>query len=1045
MEVEISPITPDITKQLARLYPSAEANFPEANDTTAVVEPRKQLRPSVKVLDGFFAADFIPPRDQSNGNHRMRQGDIQQRASTGNSVEGADRESYGVKYVRYLHQFVRDLPSTGNGRTESSEAGWVAEECAAGLLRALDGRKETEWGKAEREKMLARAVVVQARIEQSPGLLPTLGARLAEAFGKSQLATALWQSIRGHLHPGNSGSRTSTSSSSSASSSSRAKAVALDELEVAMELLYLFSNWSEARAGAQGVQQLVLAIELFTRYSRQAAGRQQGEVGRVQRMRLGHKALLLLEITWVAVVGDEAEALQRIGADNDSSSTAKGLQQRGLARDALRQMRTAVDKYPQLAAEVQELIAQLESVVHPFDGHMTRATQAGRFGPIRRHGGAAVHQPASPRMQLADVLSRREPMPGEPSGPRPWTALRRAPRAAREAVEQSVRQVQATRSEREYAEWWRRLVATHGMPLRLTMGGDRRSAGGDVAIDHSDSGAKSQPYELCGIVEAEDLPGLECHLDGRDTEMPWPASTCNPGGSEADVTLYRALFPLLPALSQALVRTVVNWAPVERELPARQFLATVGSPQPSEATCLGIVKYPRIADAPLPDDTGNPDSGCVTPRSPLGGSNVRRLGAARSQGANSSSSSSLFPPPSAPSPAVRDGRETVSAVIAARLLTQYAQWQALGGVLMRMLVGLQAGHVLHADFFAQLLMNENVIPAMFWWLGTAALDLCAAVPRAIRIHTFSAAFARIAEAPAVFRAEGSSEDPADPAAVGVDTSDSDDAADRIQSCVTSVGPATLPLPTTANSLESTAEPCVSALHGIYDCMRSLRRLTSSNGLRKGLLYKNKGLYFLGKLLRMPSTLVQQVAAEMCRDIMPVVSRRQRQNMLDIIGQVYLRAPVAFNDAFWLAEPIVDPNIEMHRHVELLRLLHFYHRCALGLQLPRDSALFPSLIALTSDPPLPRLPVCDLMLLSPQPGDDVTQNQHRKLPTSRRPTSTKLHTSRSKHNSATVSPSSSCGMQSAGAAVDNNSWLMWESDLEDTLNDVYSPSFGTSQS
>ncbi|KAJ2800735.1 hypothetical protein H4R20_003948, partial [Coemansia guatemalensis] len=861
MEVEISPITPEITKQLARLYPSAEATFPEANDTTAgVVEPRKQLRPSAKVLDGFFAADFIPPRDQSNGSSRMRQSDVQLRASTGNGVEGADRESYGVKYVRYLHQFVRDLPATGSRRTASSEAGWVAEECAAGILRALDGRCEAEWGKAEREKMLARAVVVQARIEQSPELLSTLGARLAGAFDRSQLAAALWQSIRGHLHPGGIGSRASTSSGSSNGSSGRAKAVALDELEVAMELLYLFSNWSEARAGAQGVQQLVLAVELFTRYSRQVAGRshqqQQGEVGRVQRMRLGHKALLLLELTWVAVVGDEAEALQRIGAESDSG-TAKGLQRRGLARDALRQMRAAVEKYPQLAAEVQGHIAQLEAVVHPFDGHMTRAAQAGRFGPIRRRGGsAALRQSASPRVQLADMLARRESMAGEPTGPRPWMALRRAPRAAREAVEQSVQQVHATRSEREYAEWWRRLVATHGMPLRLTMGSsDRRSSGGDVAIDHSDSGAQSQPYELCGIVEAEDLPGLERHLDGRDAETPWPASTCTAGTGEADTALYRALFPLLPALSQALVRTVVNWAPVERELPARQFLATVGPPQSSEATCLGIIKYPRIPDASLPEDAGNPDSGRATPRSPLGGSNVRRLGAARSHGTNNSSSSSLLPPPS---PAIGDVRETVPAAVAARLLTQYAQWQALGGVLMRMLVGLQSGHVLHADYFAQLLMNENVIPAMFWWLGTAALDLCTAVPRAVRIHSFSAAFARAAEVPAAVRGQVPSEDPApDPAAVGVDTSDSDDAADRMQPSAVSVGPATAPLPTAANGTESPTEPSVSALHGIYDCMRSLRRLTSSNGLRKGLLYKNKGLYFFGKLLRMPSALVQQ--------------------------------------------------------------------------------------------------------------------------------------------------------------------------------------------
>ncbi|PIA14835.1 hypothetical protein COEREDRAFT_88359 [Coemansia reversa NRRL 1564] len=1040
MEVEISPITPEITKQLARLYPSAETNFPEANNTKSAVTPRKRLRGSAKVLDGFFAADFIPPRDQSNGNNRVRQGDVQ-RVSAGNVVESADRESYGIKYVRYLQQFIRDLPVTGNRRTTSSGAGWVAEECASGILRALDSKGVTEWKQAEREKMLARAIVVQARIEQCPELLPTLGARLAGAFGRSQLAPALWQSIQWHLHP-NSSSRSRSSSrgsTSSGSSSNRTKAVALDELEVAIELLYLFSNWTEAHVEVHGVQQVVLAVELFTRYSRQVTGRQQGEMGgRVQRIRLGHKALLLLEITWVAVVGDESEALRRIGADEDCSSTAKGLQRRGLARDALRQVRAAVDKYPQLATEVQGHVARLESVVHPFDGHMTRATQAGRFGPIRRRsGGVAARQAASPRVQLADMLARRESMAGEST--RPWMSLRRAPRAAREAVEQSIQQVQATKSEREYAEWWRRLVAAHGMPLRLTMGGDRRGAGGDVAIDHTDSSAQSQPYELCGIVEAEDLPGLECHLDGRDVEIPWPESTCSSSSGDADAILYRALFPLLPQLSQALVRTVVNWAPVERELPARQFLAAVGPPQPSEATCLGIVKYPRLSDALSLEDVGNLDNGRASTRSPLGGSNVRRLGAAHNQGTNDSTSS-LLPPPSASSPGVADPCETVPAGVAARLLTQYAQWQSLGGLLMRMLVGLQAGHVLHADYFAQLLMNENVIPAMFWWLGTAALDLCATVPHAIRLHSFSAEFARAAETSAQAAAEVFARDStADPAMVGVDTSDSDDAADRMQPSAVSVGPATAPLPTAANETESITEPCTSALCGIYDCMRSLRRLTSSNGLRKGLLYKNKGLYFLGKLLRMPSKLVQQVAAEMCRDIMPVVSRRQRQNMLDIIGQVYLHAPVAVNDAFWLAEPIIDPHIEMHRHVELLRLLHFYHLCALGLQLPKDSALFPSLIALTSPSP-----VCDLLPLSPLSDSSRIQKYRGKRISSTRTKSALNNLPNSKHYSnANVSSTSSCGMQST--VPNHNNWLSWESDLEDTLNDVYSPSFGTSQS
>ncbi|KAJ2321101.1 hypothetical protein IWW52_000959 [Coemansia sp. RSA 2704] len=836
MEVEINPITLETTKRLGRLYPSPEG-FPESSDAG---------EGSSSTLDALFAADFLPAAGRRGG-----------------------AESYGSKYVRYLHEFAGDQARHGG-------------ELEAAMAQELGER--AQWAQEARERMLAQAVLVQAGVEAGR-LDARTGARLAAAFAGSRLAAQLWHLVQRHVAGGGDAARA-------------------DDLEAGVELLYLFLSWTEPdpepRApDAAVVQRVAAAVQLFVRYARHGA-----DAGRVQRVRLGHKALLLLEAAWRLLVGDEARARARIG-DNGAGAGRVMAGARGLARDALRQMRLAADKHPALAADTQADAERLLPLVHPFDGHLTRTALLDRFGPIR---------------------ARRAELPPEPSDDaRRWGA-RAVPRAARDAVAASVAAVRATRSEREYGEWWRRLVAERGMPLSLTLGAapGRRGAS-DITVNYDGARRVGGQHEFCGIVEAEDLPALERHLDGHVPA--WPARTAPERDAPAFAALYRALFPLLPALARALVLTVANWAPAERELPARPFLAGVGAPLASDATCLGVVKYPRCAPAREPD-------------MPLPGSNVKRLGSSRARPAT---------------PADAD----VPAEVAARLLAQYAQWRAAGALLMVVLTGLQAGHVLQADYFAQLLMNENIIPALFWWLGSADLELCIHVPPPLRAHSFTA----------VFSASAASAGSAVSAAPAV-----------------SAGPA----------VSEAHTPCAPALHGIRDCMRALRRLTSHNGLRKGLLYKNKALYFYGRLLRVPCAPVQRIAAELVRDLMPVVSRRQKHAMLDTIAQVYYHAPVSLGDAFWLADYALDPQIEMHRHVELLRLLHFYHHQEFGLRLPRDPALFPSLASQAVDVSVPRV----------------------------RP--------------AAASAAEPAKCRHAGALLGEHSWLLWDSELEDALSDVYLP-------
>ncbi|KAJ2852990.1 hypothetical protein J3B02_003334 [Coemansia erecta] len=1024
MEVDISPITLDTTKQLAKLYPTTtwETSAPGGATESGESDQKPQ---TARILDSFFAADFITPKQR----HR-------------NSDPASGQESYGIQYVHYLHRF--RLEQQKRDADTSKSGGFVRR-----IVGELNGR--TKWEQPVRERILAQAIIVQTRIEA--GLEEELGAaeQLAAEFGKSRLPACLWRSIQQHL----------------AGDNSNEKAVVRpDELEVAIELLYLFNNWSRCSRptqqqmqtlGLRSVQRVCLALELFTRYSKQTPRKRQPkqgkmsgtndgagavpEVGRVQRIRLGHKALMLLNATWGLLVGDEASALRRMGADAEADNSdggggrRQGLRRTSVARDALRQIRECSDKYPQLGDEMRAEIEHLLPFVHPFDGHLTRTAQLPRFGPIQsKEREATVHQMGSPstQMLLADMISSSESLSIrqlDQSLPAA-SSSRPPPRAAIDSAQAYVAGACLSRSQREYAEWWRRLVKARGMPLSLTMNGGR---GSDVTVNYAQT--PSPRFAFCGIVEAEDLPALEMALDGREDSVKWPADTEPEADADIKAALYRAVFPLLPMVCRAIVRTIANWSPAERELPLRPgssgsvsalASATANAPLVSDITCLGVVSYPSWKDQAL---TGSSVGPSAAPSSPLGGSNVKRLDRAPSNLSIGSASVNSM--------AASSTRATTE--LSARLLTQYAQWQAVGQLLMRMILGLQANHVLQVDYMAQLLMNENFIPAVFWWLGTADFGLCSNLPSALRQRCFTAEYMReqqrLADETVVADVVL-----ADPTAVGADSSDTASTNDSV-----------------ASEHSIAWHP---ALEGLSACLRSLRHLTSHNGLRKGLLYKNKALYFYSRVSRLLYPPAQQIIAELYRDIMPVVSKKQKMAALDIMAHVYLYAPPSLIDAFWLADYALDPQIEMHRHVELLRLLHFYHHEQFGLRLPKDSALFPSLVGQAVDGTgIDSGSHLNNHQNSHQQDQQNQQNQQpsfdngslkqkplavRRKDTSLSAPGSSLYATangagkiRKRNAFRTSSTASSCARQS-GAAVGEYSWLLWESDLEDALNDVYRP-------
>ncbi|KAJ2780519.1 hypothetical protein GGI15_003510 [Coemansia interrupta] len=1021
MEVDINPITLDTTRQLARLYPAAPAAAAHAEQELLDTSETQQDQGAAdgRILDSFFAADFITPKQRHRGD------------------QPSDHESYGIQYVRYLHQFRTEQQRRDPGL--GARSGFVRR-----IVSELVGR--TRWEQTVRENILALAIIVQARIEAGVEERGA-GALLAAEFGKSRLASSLWHSIQVHL--------------TGEESAGERAVVRPDELEVAIELLFLFTQWGlpgvrqapQMHAlGLRSVHRVSLAVELFTRYAKQAprkraakggrlpelpAAAAGADVGRVQRIRLGHKALMLLDATWVALVGDEASALRRIngGAEEDDGHRRGGVRRSGIARDAVRRIRECADRYPQLGVEMQAEVARLLPFVHPFDGHLTRTAQLARFGPMRPREHTPPPPPAmgspSTQMLLADMVFSSAgggAGAGSAGGGLASNLPSEPPRATRDSIAAYIAAARLSRSEREYAEWWRRLVRARGAPLSLTMNGGR---GSDVTVNYAQPQQQPPRYAFCGIVEAEDMPALEAALDGHADKVAWPGDTDPEPDQQISSAMYRALFPLLPALCRALVRTIANWAPAERELPQRPGGPAAG-PQVSEATCLGVVAYPawdELACAATQQQQQHGGTAPATPSSPLGGSNVKRLDRAPSSISIGSVAAAATAAAAAPGSSAR-----VVAEVSARLLTQYAQWQAVGRLLMRMIVGLQANHVLQADYMAQLLMNENFIPAVFWWLGTADLALCAAPPEALRQRTFSSEYARE-------QLRVSDDAGADRTAVGADDASSD--------------------------ASVSAAPWKPALLGLCDCLRSLRRLTSHNGLRKGLLYKNKALYFYSRAIRTPHLPTRRIAAELLRDLMPVVSRKQKLANMDVMAHVYLYAMPALADAFWLCDFALDPQVEMHRHVELLRLLHFYHHEQFGLRLPKDPALFPSLVSQAVEgagtenaagvgqrnqqSPAPQQQQSPTQQQQPPQQQQAFQlhlSVRHKTSSSSAPgaftysypasASAKIHKKTLAPATATrTSPATSCARQS-GAAVGEHSWLLWDSDLEDTLNEVYTP-------
>ncbi|ORX66429.1 hypothetical protein DL89DRAFT_269990 [Linderina pennispora] len=991
MNVEIAPISIDTTKTLARLFPSSRE---QKHDHLVPIEAG--AKPTQHLLDNFFAADFLPPC---------------QRARNGQMPSAAAEDSYGVRYVHHL----------------ASQAKKDVHACAESIRSELT---KVKWEQESLEAILADSIAVQLAAEHDVQMEIT-SSDLSHRFWASKMPNGLWRMIHGHL-----------------SSNSN---ITTNDTELAVEILFIFSSWSIADNGrgapsTRESQRVGLAMQLFCKHA--WAGKRGSEM---QRVRVGHKALMLLEVTWRLLVGDEHDAKRRIAGkprrstrrrssssssihdsaqgedESDDEETVRGLQKTGLARDALRQIAESVEKYPLLKGEVQETVDSLRLFVHPFDGHGTRTAQLGRFGPMRKktHVPPMPQQPLPVAQQLNNLLDqpvgdmpeRQQHQQDMPPNffidRKPWFA--EPPRAARDAIRTYVESARMDRTEREYAEWWRRLIHERGMPLGLTLNtATRKGTTNDVTINYksgdpaarhrrsssrSDNRLPSDPgdgssrkmdvFEFRGIIETEDLPALEQQLDGRQSEVKWPAHTEPPEAQDAYDVLYKTLFPLLGHFCRAIITTIANWAPTEKELPTRQFLINVGPPQVSEHTCFGIVKYPRSditkeahgkADEKSASESNSSDSG-----NPV--ANERKV----------PSDTDKKKPDAAEQPSSRD----VPVELAARLIAQYAQWQAVGSLMLNISTSFRANHALQADYLSQLLMNCNLIPALFWWIGTANLDICVDLPLSVIQHTFSEAYeAAMSEQAMVDEPDIDAmmmelgRDSGPPSTV--------DSMDDAEAATTR---------STRRSLEKGAAGFGSsfgddsdtettvwtpALQGIHLCMRFLRLTTYRNGLRRGLLYKNKALHFYNRLLKFPSLPVRQVGAELYRDVMQVISKKQKQAYLNNIAAVYMYAPVALADTFWLADYSLDPHIEMHRHVELIRLLHFYHMSALTLKLPDDPSLFPSLMRQAQE----------LSTVLPSPARDISIE---KMP---------------------LGSSSSCGGE-----VAKEEWLQWESDLEETLEDV----------
>ncbi|KAJ2366221.1 hypothetical protein IW150_006001, partial [Coemansia sp. RSA 2607] len=169
MEVDINPITLDTTKLLAKLYPAAAAAAATATaaaqgtpDVGNTEREKDREHSDACILDSFFAADFLTPKQRHRGSQ-------------------TDGESYGIQYVRYLHQFL----SEQQRRDTSLNApdGFVDR-----ILTEL--RTRTRWDSSERENLLALAIIVQAHLEKQENAesRDAQEKRLAGDFAQSRLA-----------------------------------------------------------------------------------------------------------------------------------------------------------------------------------------------------------------------------------------------------------------------------------------------------------------------------------------------------------------------------------------------------------------------------------------------------------------------------------------------------------------------------------------------------------------------------------------------------------------------------------------------------------------------------------------------------------------------------------------------------------------------------------------------------------------------------------------------------------------------------------------
>ncbi|KAJ2843095.1 hypothetical protein GGI22_007330, partial [Coemansia erecta] len=200
MEVAISPITLDVTKQLSRLYPP-----PSSQNSSSASAADNAPTQGESVLDSFFAADFISPRVPKVSNSKAAGGGGSSHSLAQQLLASFDTESYGVKYVRYLHQFayeqyLRFVPFAYTKPEGGVQA--LADTCAASIVSDLAGFSSSKWDPNQiqqqqqvlRERVLAHTILIHACIEQNPRLEEVLGRRMAAEFWASKLPSHLWRS-----------------------------------------------------------------------------------------------------------------------------------------------------------------------------------------------------------------------------------------------------------------------------------------------------------------------------------------------------------------------------------------------------------------------------------------------------------------------------------------------------------------------------------------------------------------------------------------------------------------------------------------------------------------------------------------------------------------------------------------------------------------------------------------------------------------------------------------------------------------------------------